>query len=73
MYLIPNSAKQMFSRHLCTQEQHYSRLKLGGVVAHTFSPSTWQRQVDLCESEASLVYIGEFQASQKYVVRPCLK
>lgn len=32
-----------------------------------------QRQVSLCKFEASLVYINEFQDSQSYVVRPCLK
>ena len=31
-----------------------------------------QRQVDVYEYEASLVYL-EFQVSQSYMVRPCLK
>ena len=30
-----------------------------------------QRQVDLCESEASLIYIE--RSSQGYIVRPCVK
>jgi hypothetical protein len=34
-----------------------------GIVAHAFNPSTQQRQADLCELKASLVYI----------VRPYLK
>jgi hypothetical protein len=40
------------------------------MVAHTSNPSTWeakQRQVDLREFEASLVYIAG------YKVKPCLK
>jgi hypothetical protein len=40
------------------------------VVAHLFNPSTrgkrGQRQADLYEFEASLVYIFEFQDSQNY-------
>jgi hypothetical protein len=34
----------------------------------------WQRQVDLCEFEASLIYVcTEFLDSQSYIVRPRLK
>jgi hypothetical protein len=36
------------------------------VVAHAFNPSTW-------EFEASLVYKSEFQDSQGYTEKPCLK
>ena len=32
-----------------------------------------QRQEDLCESEASLLYIESLQDSQGYIKRPCLK
>lgn len=30
---------------------------LPGVVSHAFNPSIWETQVDLCEFDASLVYI----------------
>jgi hypothetical protein len=36
------------------------------VVAHAFSPSSW-------EAEASLVYKSEFQDSQGYIEKPCLE
>jgi hypothetical protein len=32
-----------------------------------------QRQEELCEVKASLVYISEFQASQSCIERPCIK
>jgi hypothetical protein len=32
-----------------------------------------QRQMDLCEFEASLVYIIKFQDSHGYEEKPCLK
>lgn len=32
-----------------------------------------QRQVDVYEFEASLVYVGSSRSSQGYIVRPCLK
>lgn len=32
-----------------------------------------QRQVDLYEIRASLVYLAEFQDNQSYIVRPALK
>lgn len=40
------------------------------VVVHTFNLSN-QKQADLCESEASLIY-KEIQVSQSYILRPCL-
>ena len=44
------------------------------VVTHAFNHSTWgQRQVDLCEFVARLVYIVEFWASWGYSVRSYLK
>jgi hypothetical protein len=42
-----------------------------GIAAGPFNPST--READLCESEASWFYISEFQNSQNYLVKPCLK
>jgi hypothetical protein len=42
------------------------------MVVHTFNSSTWEAETDLCEFEASLVYI-ELEASQIYKVRPHLK
>jgi hypothetical protein len=32
-----------------------------------------QRQVDLCELETSLIHRAEFQDSQGYTEKPCLK
>jgi len=32
-----------------------------------------QKQADLCEFTANLVYVGTFLDSQSYTVRPCLK
>jgi hypothetical protein len=35
------------------------------VVALDFNPSTWrERQVDLCEFEASLIYIASFRIAR---------
>jgi hypothetical protein len=44
-------------------------------MAHNFNPSERQRQVDLCEFEASLIYslYREVQHSQSYTVRLCLR
>ena len=43
------------------------------VVAHTFNPSTWrQRQADLCEFEASLVYRASSRTGSKATEKPCL-
>ena len=37
-------------------------------------PALWrQRQVDLCEVKASLVYRVSFQDSQDYTEKPCLE
>ena len=36
-----------------------------GVVARAFNPSTWvQTQADLCEFEASVVYIVSFRTAK---------
>lgn len=44
------------------------------MVANAFnSRLRRQRQAELCEFEASLVSHSEFQGSQSYRVRPCLK
>jgi hypothetical protein len=44
------------------------------VVVHAFNSSPWeQRQVDLCEFKASLVYRAELQDSQGYTEKYCLK
>lgn len=45
------------------------------MTANVLHPSIYeQKQVDFCQSEASLVYSSEFQASQEYwVVKPYLK
>ena len=45
------------------------------VVAHAFNPSTWERQVDLCEFEASLVYRVSSRMDRQgcYTEKPCLE
>ena len=40
-----------------------------GSVVKTFNPSTWnQRQVDLCESKASLVYRASSRAGREKIL-----
>lgn len=41
------------------------------MVVHASSPSTQkaERQADLCEFTACLIYIGEFQARQDYIAK----
>lgn len=43
------------------------------MLAHTFNPRALrQGQAELCEFQANLVYIVEFQARQGYIVKPAL-
>lgn len=44
-----------------------------GMVACTFNPSTWEEAGSLCEFGRNLVLHREFQASQNFKGRPCLK
>jgi len=45
-------------------------------VAHAFNPCTWglggQKQVDLCEFEAILVYRVSFKKAREHTEKPCL-
>ena len=53
--------------------KHCRKLK-PGVVAHTFNPSTGrQRQVDLCEFKASLVYLESSRTARTIQRNPVLK
>lgn len=65
--LLKVSLPFQFAQINCTKYQYF---KLG-IVAHTLALST-QRQVGLCESKASLVYIKSSQAARN-TQRPGLK
>ena len=59
-----SSPKDPMPASVATAHTRYTEIHLDkndthnwAVVAHTFNPSTWgQRQADLCEFKASLVY-----------------
>jgi hypothetical protein len=45
-----------------------------GVVAHAFNPSTQEAEAGvISEFKPSLIYKSEFQDSQGYTEKPCLK
>ena len=46
-------------------KEAYSTIAEPGMVAHTFSPSTWEaEQADLWEFEASLLYIARSRSAR---------
>lgn len=49
----------------------HARKMDAGVVAHAFNPYTWEAER---QAKDNLMYVhSKFQASQGYVVRPCLR
>ena len=54
------------------KHQSYQETQVGWVVVHDFNPSTQKaRQVDLCESETSLVYRGNSKIAKATQRNPC--